>query len=60
MAEIWIMPFLKWHDMSGFLDNLFLYSDGMSVFCGILLPKWRSLSEISNITLPVCIIQPEI
>ena len=53
------MSFLKRHDTFGFLDNSLLFPDGMSGFCIITLYKWRSPSEISQISLLVCKSQPE-
>ncbi len=54
MSEIWNTAFLKRHDMSGFSDNSFLFSVGMSGFCNIVFQKWRGLSEISHISLNMC------
>ena len=59
------MAFLKRRDMSGFMDNSFLFSVGMSEFFNIVFrkrkqqsrksqlsfPYWKSLSEISQISL---------
>ena len=51
MSEIWNMTFLKRHELSGFLDSSFLFSDGMSESCVITLQKWRGLSEKSMLSL---------
>ena len=45
------MAFLKRHDMSGFLDNSFLVSDGMSDFGDIVFQNWRGQSEKSKLSL---------
>ena len=59
MPKIWNMSFLKRHDLSGFPDNSFLFSDGMSDFCDIVFQKWSSQSEISDMSLLVCNILPQ-
>ena len=51
MSEIWNMTFLKRHELSGFLDSSFLFSDGMSDFGDIVFQYWRGLSEKSMLSL---------
>ena len=38
-SEIWNRAFLKWHDMSEFLDKPFLVSDGMGDLGDIVFQK---------------------
>ena len=45
------MAFLKQVDLSGFPDNSFLFSDGMSDFGDIVFQNWRGLSEKSMLSL---------
>ena len=59
-VKIWNTAFLKRHDMSGFLDNSFLFYDGMSGFCNIVFQKWIHQSGKSQLSLPFWKSQPRI
>ena len=60
MPKIWNIAFLKQYGLFGFPDKPFLFSDGMSGFCDIMLQKWRGLSEKTKLSLQISKSLPQI